>query len=580
MTSNMDSTHRAHARRPDESEQVLAEFFGDETFPVQWANDAEKRLHFWLDDLHCPQPISPMWFDLGGWWGTCDYLYRRFGAPVGVDWVAKNVNGYVYSAVVPPGRQYAAEIAPYYNLVMPVYGERCLEWWNERLRPEIERNFAYLDGFPYDTASLAELLVLFEDAIDIQERHFRIHWILNFSQFQTSITFRATVQEVIGEVDSDLLGRIEVSDEDRNWDSIRELWQAKERIKQEPALRAAFKQEAPSAILQALATSPAGTDFLAWLDGYKQEYGYKSIYSHEYLYPTWKENPAPIVAAIQGYVQTDYSFPEALARVRSERDAAIAALLAMFPAEDAAGRERVETSLRAMMRMMPLTADHHFYIDQGTYARVRLVLLAIGRKLVEAGTLDQPDDALFLTYHELRVAAANPAALDARALVRERRAARERYAATRPREWLGTVSQWSLNEEPYKTLWGYPQKFFASQQATTDPSTPLDVVKGLPASPGVAEGIARYVNSPEEFDQVRKGDVLVCKMTNPAWVIVFTKIAALVTDAGGQLSHPAVVSREFGIPAVVGTMEGTRRIATGNRVRVNGSTGEVVILAE
>ena len=93
------------------------------------------------------------------------------------------------------------------------------------------------------------------------------------------------------------------------------------------------------------------------------------------------------------------------------------------------------------------------------------------------------------------------------------------------------------------------------------------------------EGIARYVESPEQFDQVKPGEILVCKMTNPAWVVVFTKIKGLVTDAGGVLSHPAVVSREFGIPAVVGTGDATHRIQTGQRIRVNGSTGVVEILS-
>jgi phosphoenolpyruvate synthase/pyruvate phosphate dikinase len=67
-------------------------------------------------------------------------------------------------------------------------------------------------------------------------------------------------------------------------------------------------------------------------------------------------------------------------------------------------------------------------------------------------------------------------------------------------------------------------------------------------------------------------------MTNPAWVVLFTKIGGLITDAGGTLSHPAVVSREFGIPAVVGTGFATQRISTGQRVRVNGAAGIVEIL--
>jgi len=81
-----------------------------------------------------------------------------------------------------------------------------------------------------------------------------------------------------------------------------------------------------------------------------------------------------------------------------------------------------------------------------------------------------------------------------------------------------------------------------------------------------------------DFDKVQKGEIAVCRTTSPAWVVLFTRIGGLVTDAGGMASHPAVVSREFGIPAVVGTSDATLRIRTGDWVRVNGSTGQVDVL--
>ena len=86
------------------------------------------------------------------------------------------------------------------------------------------------------------------------------------------------------------------------------------------------------------------------------------------------------------------------------------------------------------------------------------------------------------------------------------------------------------------------------------------------------------MRSVDEFDQVEDDEILVCQMTNPAWVVLFTRIGGLVTDAGGVASHPAVVAREFGLPAVVGTSVATEVIASGDRVRVNGATGVVEIL--
>jgi phosphoenolpyruvate synthase/pyruvate phosphate dikinase len=104
-------------------------------------------------------------------------------------------------------------------------------------------------------------------------------------------------------------------------------------------------------------------------------------------------------------------------------------------------------------------------------------------------------------------------------------------------------------------------------------------IRGIAGSPGVVEGVARVVSSEAEFDSLQTGEILVCQMTNPAWQVLYGKIIAVVTDAGGTVSHPAVLAREYGIPAVVGTSVATYQIKTGDRIRVDGGTGLVEILA-
>lgn len=560
-----------------DSNAVIDQFFGDATTPITWASEQEKRLHFWLDDLHCPQPISPMWFDIGGWWLTCDYMYRRFGVPFGKDWVAKTIDEYVLSAVVPRDPREAAELGPYFNMVMPIYADKFLGWWKRRYLPEILRNFEYLDTFPMEESSLAELMILLEDAIDIQERHFRLHWMLNLAQFTSSITFEGQFLKLAGEEHKPLVGRILISDEDRNWDSVRDLWTLKERVKHSAALKRAFEPETADGVMKALATTEEGRALLADIDKYKVEYGNKSMFAHEYIYTTWRENPTPIVEALRGYLVSDYDYEKDVQQLRENRDAAIAEMWALIPASTPQDeRDRLQQSLDLALKMTPLTPDHHFYMDQGTYARVRLVLMAIGRSLVAAGVFTQPDDVMYLRYHELRVLSANHAAMDAKAIVKERRQIREAAFGVRPRLWAGTITHWSMYEEPYKQgLWDWPGIYERWKDAASNPS---ERITGLGASAGVVEGTARVVNSAAEFDQVKKGEILVCKMTSPSWVVLFTKISGLVCDSGGALSHPAVVSREFSIPAVVGTRVATQKIATGQRIRVNGVAGTVEIL--
>jgi pyruvate,water dikinase len=571
-------------------EQVLATFHGDDWFPIEW-EEGEADLFWVLDDLHCPNPLSPLFFDLGGWWLTCDHMFRRFATPFAADWVAKSVNGYLYTAAIPADPAvhaeanefqaryvprvphdpaYAAKMGAYLGFVLPHYAANFLDWWRERLRPEIERNFAYLDGYDTDGASLVQLAVLFEDALDIHDRHWKIHWMLNFAQFSATMALNATIEEVKGAADPTLVGRLQSSIEDRNWDSIEALWRMKEEIKGDDVLRAAFAGDTAADVIRTLEGSERGRQFLAErLAPYRQEFGYKSIWSHEFSFPTWKENPAPIVEALRGYLETEYDFSSAIAAVRDDLERAQAELLEDVPEGEA--RDGLQQALELSLRMNPLTPDHHFFIDQGTNARVRLAAVAIGRKLVEAGALDDPDDVVYLRYNELRLLTANPQAFDAREIVSERRDTRERQSLVRPPQWIGTVTEEAL-AFPYWSLWGFPEKFYRP------PPEKVDEVHGLGASSGVVEGIARNVASLDEADQVQKGEILVCQMTNPAWVVLFTKIAGLVTDAGGVAAHPAVVAREFGIPAVVGTSIATERIKSGDRVRVNGASGVVEIL--
>ena len=83
------------------NDEVLGQFLGDDSFPIEWTSETEKRLFWVYDDLHCPKPLSPMYEDIGGWWLSCDHMFRRFGTPFASDWIYKNINGYLYTAAIP-----------------------------------------------------------------------------------------------------------------------------------------------------------------------------------------------------------------------------------------------------------------------------------------------------------------------------------------------------------------------------------------------------------------------------------------------------------------------------------------------
>ena len=570
---------------------ILATFLGDEDFPVDW-EDGQQDL-FWVhDDLHIPNPVSPMYADIGGWWLKCDYMFRRFGTPFAADWIVKVINGYVYTAAIPArpgvhaeGHEYGSRytprvpldpaypdmVGPYLGWTLPYYAENFLTWWRTRLRPEIERNFERFDDYDMDSASLLELAILLEDAIDMHDRHWQIHWVLNFAQFSSTLALNAAVAAARGEGDhSALMGRLQSSTENRNWDSIEELWQIKEWVKAEAGpVAAAFGRPTAQDVLRALQDSEAGRAFLDdKILPYQKVFGFKSMWAHEFSFTTWRENPAPVLEAVRGYLEVDYDYPAELKSVADDLEAAKREVMEGVP--EGPDRDGLTRALELSLRMNPLTPDHHFYIDQGTNARVRLVLVAIGRKLVDSGALSDAEDVMYLKYNELRalMAGALPAAQE---IVSDRRDEREAAYERRPRDWVGTATEEHL-AFPYLSLWAFPEKLNRPAPESADQ------IVGLPASVGVVEGTARVVMSPEEFEAVRKDEIVICRMTSPAWVVLFTRISGLVTDAGGMASHPAVVSREFGIPAVVGTSDATHRVKTGDRVRVNGATGRVDIL--
>jgi pyruvate,water dikinase len=392
---------------------------------------------------------------------------------------------------------------------------------------------------------------------------------LNFAQFSSTTNLNAVIGDVRGGEDPGLMGRLQSSLEDRNWDSIEDLWKIKDEIKADPELSKAFEGDTAADVMRALDGSDRGRQLVEErILAHQKAFGYKAIWSHEFAYRTWREDPAPIVEAIRGYIATDYDYPSNIQAVRDDLEAAKREVMEGLEGD---GRARLQEALDLSLGMNPLTPDHHFYIDQGTNARLRIALIAIGAKLTEAGALGDAEDVMYLRYNELRLLMADQSAFDAHELVSDRRDYREEAAEKRPPSWVGTATQTAL-DFPYNALWGFPEKFHAGEPSTTGE------VKGLAASPGVVEGPARFVSSLDEFDQVQSGEILVCNMTNPAWVVLFTKIIGLVTEAGGAVSHPAVVAREFGIPAVVGTTNAGERIKTGDRIRVNGSTGIVEIL--
>ena len=244
------------------------------------------------------------------------------------------------------------------------------------------------------------------------------------------------------------------------------------------------------------------------------------------------EDPTPVLQMLKDYAaQPDEASPGIeLERQARERDAAVVDArrrLAGYPAPVVA---RFEALLAAAQTGLLLTEDHGFYIDAWSVSLVRELLSEMGTRLVADGLLDDPEDVLMLTYDELRVAALDLPGTDPRALVAEHRAALAAHAGVTPPAVLGTAP---AGPPPSSPLLRVAARFSGVPASAADP----DVVTGAPGSSGRVTGVARVIGSLAEAARLAPGDVLVAATTAPPWTPLFALAGAVVTDAGGILSH-------------------------------------------
>ena len=210
---------------------------------------------------------------------------------------------------------------------------------------------------------------------------------------------------------------------------------------------------------------------------------------------------------------------------------------------------------------------------------VRRAVLETGRRLAARGALHDRDDAFDATSVELAALLTGegrrPSADEL-----SRRAARRRPPFPIPPRRLGDGAP--PHEEPLppamERMVGALFAAMALEDTGESEERVAGSLQGAGASPGVYEGRARLIRGPEDFERLEQGDVLVAGITTPTYNVVLPLLGAVVTDRGGVLSHPAIVAREFGIPAVVGTGSATRTIPDGARVRVDGTLGTVSLL--
>lgn len=340
-------------------------------------------------------------------------------------------------------------------------------------------------------------------------------------------------------------------------------------------------------VLAALAGTDDGRKWLAaWDEAKHPWFNFSAGSGFYHSDKVWMENldiPMGFIRSYVAKVRRGEPLERPMEAVAAERDRIVSEYTELIDSDE--DRATFEAKLGLARTVFPYVENHNFYVEHWGHSIIWRKMRDLGGVLVKEGFLTEADDVfllqrtevptvLFDLYHGWAVG------IDSRGPAYWPREIERRKSI------LDALRQWSpppalgvppeVITEPFTImLWGITsdsvKQWLGGAQADGG-------LTGFAASPGIAEGLARVIMSADGIGDLQDGEILVAPLTAPSWAPVFGKIAATVTDVGGIMSHAAIVCREYGLPAVTGTAFGTKTITTGQRLRVDGNTGQVTLL--
>ena len=343
-----------------------------------------------------------------------------------------------------------------------------------------------------------------------------------------------------------------------------ELWQVAKRIRQDSAASAAFVAADPSTLALDFQKGKLPAPIQTALTQFLDRYGMRGLAEIDFGQPRWREQPLPIFSALQSYltIADETAAPDRVFH-QGQKAAALATKRLADAATDA-WRTPLAGSLvywlaKRVRALAGFRESPKFTMIRSAVI-AREALLESGRELVDNGVLERADDLFFLTRRELKTLAMNAPGRLAKAGPGEATNLPQRSSAVSPSPVCSSVTV-------RPSLRVFPQSDGADENSLV----------GSGVSPGLVEGTVQVVMNPLEA-RLQSGDILVCPGTDPSWTPLFLAAGGLVMEVGGMMTHGSVVAREYGIPAVAGVDRATERLQTGQKVRVDGSSGRIELL--
>ena len=503
-------------------------------------------------DLDMPFDIEALFFDHGALFAT--------------------VNGYAYVLMYPNKRvlfrlwRHIPKMLYWYATVVPRFFRNVVPLWRDEHLP------AYLATIEQwkvrDLASTSdEQLLSGVRALTIAEASywFDVSMVVGFAKLTDGLLNRfLTSRAVGGHLTSGVFLRGFPS---KTLQAQEDLESIATQIRDAESLRDLVLTTPAGDLLDALTRHPASHAVLEHIHSHLERYGHQ-IYTLDFVEPTQGEHPQAVLLSLKTLVNsTGYDTRARQLAMAAERDTRVTATLeSLGPLR----RRLFRMFLGWAQRYGPHREEALFYLG-AAWPTLRRLAQELGERLVAVGTLVTPDDVFYLKSSELRDAfiarVEGVACPDLAQQAERRRELREARKVLHPPVTVPVESRFRIG--PFDLTMWESQKRNAGDTAT---------LNGFAVSPGQVTGPATVILSPADFVEMTPNTILVCPTTTPAWTPLFAEASGLVTDIGGILAHGSIVAREYGIPAVLGTGTGTKRIVTGQRIRVDGDTGTVTVL--
>lgn len=336
------------------------------------------------------------------------------------------------------------------------------------------------------------------------------------------------------------------------------LWHIARAIRKNEALAAEFERYSPAQLAARYSAGemqPGGRELI---DRFLARYGGRGLAEIDMGRARWIEEPLHIFEVLSGYlgIEEGEQAPDIVfARGAEAADAAVNRLAEGLREHKGWLKANLARFAARRVRILMGMREAPKFFAVRMFGIVRGEILKSGALLVQEGALSRPDDLFYLSLRELKSFAAREEGAWT-AVITKRREAYEREL---------------LRRQVPRMLLSDGKAFYEGMRAEAGSTADLS---GSPVSPGVIEGVVRVVLDPRQAN-LRSGEILVCPGTDPSWTPLFLTAAGLIMEVGGMMTHGAVVAREYGIPAVVGVDQATHRLVTGQRVRLDGSTGRI-----